>query len=75
MLLGDPTKAQRVLGWKAEVDFPSLVKMMVDHDLDMARREQLAQGYRAIPDPAGRVGALHIFRRSGARASSMKSPR
>jgi GDPmannose 4,6-dehydratase len=44
--LGDPTKAQRVLGWKAEVDFPSLVKMMVDHDLELARREKFAQGYR-----------------------------
>ena len=46
VLLGDPTKAQRVLGWKAEVDFPSLVKMMVDHDLELARREKFAQGYR-----------------------------
>lgn len=33
ILLGDPTKAERVLGWKREVDFPSLVSMMVQHDL------------------------------------------
>ena len=46
MLLGDPTKVQRVLGWKAEVDFPSLVKMMIEHDLELARREKFAQGYR-----------------------------
>jgi GDPmannose 4,6-dehydratase len=32
-LIGDPGKAQRVLGWKPEVDFPGLVTMMVDADL------------------------------------------
>ena len=46
VLLGDPSKAQRVLGWKAEVDFPSLIKMMIEHDLEVARREKFAQGYR-----------------------------
>jgi GDPmannose 4,6-dehydratase len=33
LLIGDPTKAMTKLGWKPEVDFPSLVKMMVQHDL------------------------------------------
>jgi GDPmannose 4,6-dehydratase len=33
VLLGDPTKARRVLGWKPEVSFEELVKMMVDADL------------------------------------------
>jgi GDPmannose 4,6-dehydratase len=32
-LIGDPSKAREKLGWKPEVDFPALVKMMVDHDL------------------------------------------
>lgn len=32
-LLGDPTKAETVLGWKRAVDFPGLVKLMVEHDL------------------------------------------
>lgn len=35
LLLGDPTKAEKVLGWKRKVDFPGLVKMMVDHDLGL----------------------------------------
>ena len=35
-----------VLGWEPEVDFPSLVRMMVEHDLELARREKFAQGYR-----------------------------
>ena len=33
LLLGDSTKAREKLGWKPQVDFPSLVKMMVDADL------------------------------------------
>lgn len=32
-LLGDPTKAETVLGWKRKVDFKGLVKLMVKHDL------------------------------------------
>jgi GDPmannose 4,6-dehydratase len=31
--LGDPSKAERVLGWKREVDFPGLVRRMVRHDI------------------------------------------
>lgn len=37
ILLGDPSKAETVLGWKREVDFPGLVKLMVDHDLELQR--------------------------------------
>ena len=33
ILLGDPTKAEEVLGWRREVDFPGLVSRMVAHDL------------------------------------------
>jgi GDPmannose 4,6-dehydratase len=33
LLLGDATKAFKVLGWKPEVSFSQLVKMMVDSDL------------------------------------------
>lgn len=32
ILLGDPTKAEQILGWKREVDFPELVRRMVAHD-------------------------------------------
>lgn len=32
-LCGDASKARRVLGWKPEVTFHELVRMMVDHDL------------------------------------------
>jgi GDPmannose 4,6-dehydratase len=36
-LLGNPTKAQRKLGWKRKVDFESLIKEMVEADLDASR--------------------------------------
>ena len=37
LLVGDPTKAHQVLGWQREVDFPELVAMMVDADMDLVR--------------------------------------
>lgn len=35
LLLGNPTKAETELGWQRKVDFPGLVKLMVDHDLEV----------------------------------------
>jgi GDPmannose 4,6-dehydratase len=32
-LIGDPSKAEQVLGWKAKVHWKELAQMMVDHDL------------------------------------------
>jgi GDPmannose 4,6-dehydratase len=48
VLLGDASKAREVLGWKPEVDFPTLVRMMVEHDLEAARREKFALGYQTV---------------------------
>ena len=39
LLLGDATKARTALGWTPRVSFQELVEMMVDADLEMARRE------------------------------------
>ncbi len=35
ILLGNPAKAEQVLGWKRKVDFPGLVQLMVKHDLEV----------------------------------------
>jgi GDPmannose 4,6-dehydratase len=35
ILLGNPAKAERELGWKREVDFEGLVKLMVEYDLGL----------------------------------------
>jgi len=37
LLLGNPAKAERLLGWKRNVDFNSLVKEMVTADLKAAK--------------------------------------
>ena len=33
LLIGDPAKARRVLGWELKVDFKQLIEMMVDADM------------------------------------------
>ncbi|MCC7240615.1 MAG: GDP-mannose 4,6-dehydratase [Acidobacteria bacterium] len=43
-LIGDPAKAQRVLGWKPSVDFKGLVHMMVDADIERLSRQQATAG-------------------------------
>ncbi len=39
LLVGDPTRAVKELGWKREVDFPTLVQMMVEADLELLRSQ------------------------------------
>ena len=40
LLQGDPSKARRELGWGPRVTFQEMVKLMVDHDLELAHQEQ-----------------------------------
>jgi GDPmannose 4,6-dehydratase len=40
-LLGDASRAHAKLGWYPEVKFKELVRMMVDHDLELAQQEKL----------------------------------
>jgi GDPmannose 4,6-dehydratase len=40
LLVGDPTKAHQVLGWKPEVSFEQLVTMMVDADIKALQAKQ-----------------------------------
>ncbi|MCQ2504034.1 MAG: GDP-mannose 4,6-dehydratase [Saccharofermentans sp.] len=39
LLLGDPAKAEKSLGWKRDIDFSSLVKRMVENDLKIVKAE------------------------------------
>jgi GDPmannose 4,6-dehydratase len=39
LLRGNPVKAQKKLGWKPEVTFSELVRMMVDSDLEILKKE------------------------------------
>ncbi|MDX2187381.1 MAG: GDP-mannose 4,6-dehydratase [Opitutaceae bacterium] len=39
LLIGNPAKAKRQLGWEPKVLFKDLVRLMVEHDLELAKRE------------------------------------
>ncbi len=39
LLIGNPEKARKQLGWEPKVKFKELVKIMVDYDLELAKRE------------------------------------
>lgn len=47
LLLGDASKARRVLGWQPKVTFKGLAKMMVEHDLKLAKRERVMADHQA----------------------------
>ena len=53
-LEGDPSRAKGELGWRPRVSFDELLKMMVDHDLELARREHVL---REAGHGAAMVGA------------------
>jgi GDPmannose 4,6-dehydratase len=48
LLIGDPTKANKQLGWYPQYDLEALVAEMVEADLEFFRKDQLLQkaGYR-----------------------------
>jgi GDPmannose 4,6-dehydratase len=41
LLLGDASKAKKILGWKPKVGFRELAKMMIDTDLRIAQNEKI----------------------------------
>ena len=45
LLIGDPGKAKRKLGWEARTKFKDLVRLMVDADVETARKEVHMNGY------------------------------
>mgnify|MGYP001462094772 CR=1 FL=1 len=40
-LLGDPSKANKKLGWEPKTNFEELVDLMIESDLNLAKREEL----------------------------------
>jgi GDPmannose 4,6-dehydratase len=42
LLIGDPEKAGRVLGWEPEVSFEQLIQMMVEADLQLIKSGEMA---------------------------------
>ena len=54
-LLGDPCKAHRALGWRAQTTIEQLVEMMVDSDFELAQREKTLRdaGHKLTPRKSG----------------------
>jgi GDPmannose 4,6-dehydratase len=44
VLIGDYSKARRILNWEPKVKFPELVELMVDADMELAERERRSLG-------------------------------
>ncbi len=54
VLLGDSSRARAQLGWAPEVNFQGLVKMMIEHDLELARQESTLRK-AGHADPSSRI--------------------
>lgn len=50
LLLGDPTKAHKELGWKAEYTLDALIKDMMDNDMKLVQKDKLLKenGYKIL---------------------------
>lgn len=50
LLIGDPSKAKKTLGWEPKYDLPLLVKEMMAADLELFQREKLLKdaGYKVL---------------------------
>jgi GDPmannose 4,6-dehydratase len=60
LLLGDSSKARKAFGWEPRTSFKQLVRMMVDGDMALAKREAMhasASGDQAIAASARAVSA------------------
>lgn len=53
VLLGDSTKVRKKLGWEAKVPFDQLIDMMIEADLELAKKERtlLDAGYENAKSP------------------------
>jgi len=53
-LQGDPSKATKQLGWKPKVGVEELARMMVESDMELARREKtLRDAGHVLPAGSG----------------------
>jgi GDPmannose 4,6-dehydratase len=49
VLLGDASKAKKILGWEPKVRFPELVRIMVDADMDLLSRNTPREHLGKLP--------------------------
>ncbi|MFN3950465.1 GDP-mannose 4,6-dehydratase [Microbacterium sp.] len=60
VLLGDPSKAESVLGWRREVDLGEMARRMVAHDLTLAGAVAAAVAAHAAPIAGAPVTAAPV---------------
>lgn len=51
LLIGDPSKAKKELGWEAQCDLNNLIKEMVDSDIQIMKKDEYLKkgGFQIIP--------------------------
>ena len=49
LLVGDASKAKKILGWEPKVRFHDLVRIMVDADMELLSREASRQHLGKLP--------------------------
>ena len=49
ILLGDASKAKKILGWEPKVRFEELVRIMVDADMDLLSRNTVRKHLGKLP--------------------------
>jgi GDPmannose 4,6-dehydratase len=49
VLLGDASRAKKILGWEPKVRFQELVRIMVDADMDLLSRKPLRDHLGKLP--------------------------
>ena len=49
-LLGDSSKARKVLGWEPKVTFKGLAQMMTDADMEIAKREKIIKDHEELKE-------------------------
>jgi GDPmannose 4,6-dehydratase len=59
LLLGDYSKAKKTLGWRPKVSFKELVHIMVDADLELAKREAHMNNYKERASAEGETKATN----------------
>ena len=51
ILIGDPTKAMTILGWKPKYDLPAIVREMVAYDVNLFKKDKfLKEGGHTVID-------------------------
>jgi GDPmannose 4,6-dehydratase len=58
LLVGDPSKVHRALGWKPTVSFQELVRMMVDADLELIHKQRVLAKQASSPTNLARTAAV-----------------